>query len=344
MEKLLTIKDVAEYLQMSKEKVYKLAQQGKIPVSRIENQWRFRLEKVDAWLEANEMGTVTFPAPQIATFQVATRAEPFLKWAGGKGQLLRQYEVFLPKEFNNFLEPFVGGGAVFFYLFNNGRLQGKKKIFLIDSNEELINCYLVIKEDVEKLIKILSSHKFINTEETFYRIRAEEPRDKFERAARTIYLNKTCFNGLYRVNSKGKFNVPFGGYKNTLICNSRNLIAVSSALQNIEILCGDFDKCLKLAKKEDFIYFDPPYQPLNKTSSFTSYTKEPFGEREQVKLSKVFRELDKIGCRIMLSNSDTSFIRRLYKNFRIEVVLAKRAINCKPSGRGAIRELVILNY
>jgi DNA adenine methylase len=290
------------------------------------------------------MSTVTLSTPQIATFQIAARAEPFLKWAGGKGQLLKQYETFFPKEFNNFLEPFVGGGAVFFYLFNNGRLQGKKKIYLIDSNEELINCYLVIKEDVEKLIKILSSPKFINTEGTFYKIRAEEPKNKFERAARTIYLNKTCFNGLYRVNSKGKFNVPFGGYKNPLICNSRNLIAVSSALQNVEILCGDFDRCLKIAKKEDFIYFDPPYQPLNKTSSFTSYTKEPFGEREQAKLSKVFRELDKIGCKIMLSNSDTSFIRRLYKNFRVEVVLAKRAINCKPSGRGAIKEIVILNY
>jgi DNA adenine methylase len=344
MDKLLTIKDVAEYLKMSKEKVYKLAQQGKIPVSRIENQWRFRLEKVDAWIEANEMGSIAVATLGGTTLQIPSRAEPFLKWAGGKGQLLRQYEAFFPKKFNNFLEPFVGGGAVFFHLFSSGRLQGKKRIFLIDSNEELINCYLVIKEDVEKLIRILNSPKFINTEETFYKIRAEEPKDKFERAARTIYLNKTCFNGLYRVNSKGKFNVPFGGYKNPLICNSRNLIAVSSALQNVEILCNDFDKCLKLAKKEDFIYFDPPYQPLNKTSSFTSYTKEPFDEKEQVKLSKVFRVLDKIGCRIMLSNSDTSFIRKLYKNFRIEVVFAKRAINCKRSGRGEIKELVVLNY
>jgi DNA adenine methylase len=344
MDKLLTIKDVAEYLQMSKEKVYKLAQRGKIPVSRIENQWRFRLEKVEAWLEANEIGSIAVTASQVTSLHISSHAEPFLKWAGGKGQLLKQYEAFFPSDFNNFFEPFIGGGAVFFYLFNAGRLQDRKKIFLIDSNEELINCYLVIKEDVEKLIKILNSPKFINTEEAFYKIRAEEPKEKFERAARAIYLNKTCFNGLYRVNSKGKFNVPFGGYKNPLICNSRNLIAVSLALQNVEILYGDFDRCLKLVKKEDFIYFDPPYQPLNKTSSFTSYTKEPFGENEQVKLGKVFRELDKIGCKIMLSNSDTSFIRKLYKNFRIEVVLAKRAINCKASGRGAIKELVILNY
>lgn len=344
MDKLLTIKDVAGYLQMSKEKVYKLAQQGKIPVSRIENQWRFRLEKVDAWLEANEISTTIVTTPQVSTLQITKRAEPFLKWAGGKGQLLRQYEAFFPKEFNDFFEPFVGGGAVFFHLFNTGRLQERKKIFLIDSNEELINCYSVIKEDVEKLIRILNSPKFISTEERFYKIRAEEPKDRFERAARTIYLNKTCFNGLYRVNSKGKFNVPFGGYKNPLICNSRNLVAVSLALQNVEILYGDFDKCLDLVKKDDFIYFDPPYQPLNKTSSFTSYTKNPFGEKEQAKLNKVFRELDKIDCKVMLSNSDTSFIRKLYRNFRIEVVLAKRAINCKASGRGAIKELVILNY
>lgn len=343
MDRLLTVKDVAEYLQMSKEKVYKLAQQGKIPVSRIENQWRFRLEKINVWLEVNELGTLSIRTESKSLEKVA-KADPFLKWAGGKGQLLKQYEEFFPSDFNNFFEPFIGGGAVFFYLFNAGRLQDRKKIFLIDSNEELINCYSVIKEDVEKLIKILNSPKFINREETFYKIRAEEPKEKFERAARTIYFNKTCFNGLYRVNSKGKFNVPFGGYKNPLICNSRNLVAVSLALQNVEILCGDFDKCLEFAKREDFIYFDPPYQPLNKTSSFTSYTKEPFGEKEQVKLSKIFRELDKIGCKVMLSNSDTSFIRKLYKNFRIEVVLAKRAINCKASGRGAIKELVILNY
>ncbi len=343
MDRLLTVKDVAEYLQMSKEKVYKLAQQGKIPVSRIENQWRFRLEKINVWLEVNELGTLSIRT-EFKPREKVTKADPFLKWAGGKGQLLKQYEDFFPNEFNNFLEPFVGGGAVFFHLYSAGRLQNEKNVFLFDFNEELINCYLVIKEDVERLIKILNWPKFINTEKTFYKIRAENPKDRFERAARTIYLNKTCFNGLYRVNSKGKFNVPFGGYKNPLICNSRNLVAVSLALQNVKILHGDFDKCLDFAKKEDFIYFDPPYQPLNKTSSFTSYTKNPFREDNQKKLCKIFKELDRIGCKVMLSNSDTSFIRKLYKGFRIEVVLAKRAINCKASGRGEIKELVILNY
>jgi len=343
MEKLLTVKDVAEYLQMSKEKIYKLAQAGKIPVSRIENQWRFRLDKINAWLEVNELGSISASIRHLSP-QFSTKPEPFLKWAGGKGQLLRQYEIFFPVKFNNYLEPFVGGGAVFFHLYNTGRIALDKKIILIDSNEELINCYKAIKKDVEKLIKILYSGKYKNEKDTFYKIRAEEPKGPFERAARTIYLNRTCFNGLYRVNSKGKFNVPFGRYKNPLICNIVNLKAVSFALRGVEILCADFAICLELAKKGDFVYLDPPYQPLSKTSNFTSYTKDSFDEDEQRRLCDVFRKLDRKGCKVMLSNSDTAFIKKLYKNYRLENVLAKRAINCKPSGRGTIRELVILNY
>lgn len=343
MEKLLTVKDVAEYLQVSKEKVYKLAQQGKIPVSRIENQWRFRLDKINTWLEANEIGPISI-ATQVPPLQIPPKAEPFLKWAGGKGQLLKQYEAYFPEKFNNYLEPFIGGGAVFFHLYNTARLNNGKKIILIDSNEELINCYQVVKENVNKLIELLNSSKYVNKKNIYYRIRAEEPKDKFERAARTIYLNKTCFNGLYRVNSKDKFNVPFGRYKNPLICNSENLKAVNLALRNVEMICGDFERCLEFDKRGDFIYFDPPYQPLSKTSSFTSYTRDSFGEKDQNRLCFVFKELDKIGCKVMLSNSDTPFIRKIYKDFRIEVVYAKRAINCKASGRGAISELVILNY
>ena len=343
MDKLLTVRDIAEYLQMSKEKIYKLAQQGKIPVSRIENQWRFRFDKIDAWLEANELGTIP-PIIQPITAQLVSKAQPFLKWAGGKGQLLKQYEAFFPLKFNNYIEPFVGGGAVFFHLYNTARVSNGKRAILIDSNEELINCYLTIKADVNKLIRVLSNPKFKNEEGVYYKIRAEEPKNKFERAARAIYLNKTCFNGLYRVNSQNKFNVPFGGYKNPTICKSENLRAVSLALTNVEILLGDFEKCLDFAKRGDFIYFDPPYQPLNKTSSFTSYTKNSFGERDQQKLCEVFKKLDKRRCKVMLSNSDTPFIRKLYKDFKIETVFAKRAINCNGSERGEITELVILNY
>lgn len=343
MDKLLTVRDVAEYLQMSKEKIYKLAQQGKIPVSRIENQWRFKFDKIDAWLEANELRTIP-PIIQPITAQLISKAQPFLKWAGGKGQLLKQYEAFFPLKFNNYIEPFVGGGAVFFHLYNTARVGNGKRAILIDSNEELINCYLTIKVDVNKLIRVLSNPKFKNEERVYYKIRAEESKNKFERAARAIYLNKTCFNGLYRVNSQNKFNVPFGGYKNPVICKSENLRAVNIALKDAEILLGDFEKCLDFAKRGDFIYFDPPYQPLNKTSSFTSYTKKSFNEDDQKKLCEVFKKLDKRRCKVMLSNSDTLFIRKLYKDFKIETVFAKRAINCNGSGRGEITELVILNY
>jgi len=268
--------------------------------------------------------------------------DPFVKWAGGKGQLLRQYESFFPSTFKSYIEPFVGGGAVCFHLFRTGRL--KKKVVLIDSNEKLINCYQAIKINPEKLIKTLRSSKYKSEKETYYRIRGEEPREMFRRAARTIYLNKTCFNGLYRVNRKGKFNVPFGRYKNPLICDSANLKVVSAALQNVEIVCGDFGKCLEFAKKGDFIYFDPPYQPLSKTSSFTSYTSNSFGEDEQRRLSEVFKELDRRGCKVMLSNSHTKLVESLYEGFRLETVLAKRAINSRASGRGPIREYVILNH
>lgn len=294
-------------------------------------------------IEVGKLASLTLIA-ETKSLQVTAKPEPFLKWAGGKGQLLKQYEPFFPERFNKYLEPFIGGGAVFFHLYNTGKLKNDKKVILIDSNEEIINCYLAIKEDVEKLIKTLSSSKFVNKNDVYYKIRAKGPKNRFEKAARTIYLNKTCFNGLYRVNSQGRFNVPFGRYKNPLICNAENLEAVNFAIRDAEILCDDFAKCLEFVKRNDFIYFDPPYQPLSKTSSFTSYTKNSFSEAEQQRLCNVLKELDKYGCKVMLSNSDTPFIRKLYKNFRIEVVLAKRTINCKPSGRGAITELVILNY
>lgn len=223
-------------------------------------------------------------------------------------------------------------------------MENGKRIVLIDSNHELINCYLNIKEDVEKLINILNTPKFINDKDVYYEVRAEELTDKFEKAARTIYLNKTCFNGLYRVNRKGKFNVPFGRYKNPMICNPDNLRSVSLALRNVEVVCGGFENCLEFAERDDFVYFDPPYQPLSRTSSFTSYTKDSFSEEDQNKLCQIFRELDERGCKIILSNSDTPLIRELYKDFRVDVAIAKRAINCKAAGRGPINELIILNY
>ena len=269
-----------------------------------------------------------------------TTAKPFLKWAGGKSQLLPQYAPLFPKKFNTYFEPFLGGGAVFFYL-------APQKAILSDINKELISTYNVVKNGVEELILELKKHKQKNKEKYYYRIRDLDPDalSPVERAARLIYLNKTCYNGLYRVNSQGKFNVPFSSYKNPLICDEEGLRAASFALQSADFRVGDFEEItFNLAKPEDFIYLDPPYYPLSDTANFTGYIPEGFGKREQERLAGIYKKLDKLGCYLMLSNSDTPFIRELYRGFLIETVEAGRAINSKAEGRGKITELVILNY
>ncbi|MHA1379137.1 MAG: DNA adenine methylase [Candidatus Helarchaeota archaeon] len=265
---------------------------------------------------------------------------PFVKWAGGKRQLLEQLDSYLPKSFNKYIEPFVGGGALFFYLL-------PEKAILIDNNEELINCYKVIKNNVEELIRSLKTHK--NEKSYFYKIRNADRTEEFkdwsdvERASRAIFLNRCCFNGLYRVNSKGQFNVPFGRYKNPKFCVEQNLRAVHQLLQNVKIVLGPFEDCLEYADRDDMIYFDPPYHPLSETANFTGYTKGGFGKESQIKLFDVFEELDERGCRLMLSNSYNQFILDLYKNYKIITILAKRAINSDATKRGQIREVLILN-
>jgi DNA adenine methylase len=267
------------------------------------------------------------------------KAKPFIKWAGGKSQLLpNMSKLFPPREqIGTYFEPFLGGGAVFFYL-------QPPRAYLSDSNNELVELYNVVKNNVEELLEALKGHK--NEPEYFYEIRAQDPSSLsvVRRAARFIYLNKTCFNGLYRVNSKGQFNVPFGRYKNPLIRDAEGLRAASMALQHAKIKHDDFQSVLTQAKPTDFIYFDPPYHPLNKTSSFTSYTSEKFGEEEQKQLANTYRLLAECGCFVMLSNSDTPLIRELYKDFHIHEIQASRAINSKPEGRGKITELLIINY
>jgi len=273
-----------------------------------------------------------FPSTRI-------KSKPFIKWAGGKSKILPQMaKLFPPKDqINRYFEPFLGGGAVFFHLQH-------PKSFLSDTNEELVELYETVKNNVEKLIKALKPHK--NEHDYFYEIRAQNPANlsPIERAARFVYLNKTCFNGLYRVNSKGGFNVPFGRYKNPPICDIEGLRAASAALQHAKITQGDFQSVLVKAKTTDFIYFDPPYQPLNKTSSFTSYTSGGFGEKEQRQLAELYRELSNRGCFVMLSNSDTPLIRELYKDFTINEIQASRAINSNGTGRGKITELLVINY
>lgn len=275
-----------------------------------------------------------------------TCARPFVKWVGGKRQLLQQFHRFglFPSKFddkrNCYFEPFVGGGAVFFDL-------QPKNATISDLNVELITTYKVIRDDVESLIKSLLKHVY--DKDYFLKIRAMNPIEMSELdiASRFIYLNRTCFNGMYRVNSKGKFNVPFGRYKNPVICDEDNLRAVSRALKDVKILNVDYKSAVSEAKAGDFVYFDPPYYPISPTSSFTSYTKEGFAEKEQIELRDTFAELSNRGCYVMLSNSDAVFIRNIYgelKNVTITTVSAGRAINSKATARGKITELVITNY
>ncbi len=268
------------------------------------------------------------------------KPKPFVKWAGGKRQLIDILINEIPEEFNTYIEPFVGGGALFF------EIQPKKAI-ISDINKELINAYLVIKDHVYELIDSLRKHK--NEKDYFYKIRALNPEEltSVERASRFIYLNKTCFNGLYRENSKGQFNVPFGKYKKPKILDEENLISVSEFLNNIEIQIfnKDYREVCQLAQKGDFIYLDPPYYPISKTASFTKYNKYDFTEEDQIKLSEVFKKLDKKGCYVMLSNSNTQFIKNLYKGYNIQELEANRAINCKGNRRKKEKvELLVKNF
>ena len=278
---------------------------------------------------------------------IEEKPKPFVKWVGGKRQLLAQFRLmnlYPPEKFDTknsrYFEPFVGGGAVFFDLL-------PETAFLSDLNNELVVTYNVIKNDVENLIKSLKKHKL--DKEYFLKIRSQNPEklSDINTASRFIYLNRTCFNGMYRVNSKGGFNVPFGKYNNPLICDEVNLRKVSKSLKNIEIKKQDYKEVLKKARKGDFVYFDPPYYPISKTASFTSYTSELFLDKEQIELRDTFVELHKRGCFVMLSNSDTPFINKIYseiKGARITKVQAGRAINSNASKRGKITEVLVTNY
>lgn len=272
---------------------------------------------------------------------------PFVKWAGGKSQLLGQYNPYFPKSIDTYYEPFLGSGAIFFHLFKRGLTEDA---ILSDFNQELMNCYRVIKDDADSLIRELKSGKYKNDKEIYYQIRSLDRKpgleklSKVERAARTIYLNRTCYNGLYRVNSRGHFNVPFGRYSNPKICDETNLRSVSQALKRARLMVGDFAKSLRRAKSGDFVYLDPPYDPLSQTADFTSYTSNGFGKPEQERLTKAFKNLDKKGVMVMLSNSNTGFIKELYDGFNLHRVKAKRLINSKVEGRGEITELLITNY
>ncbi len=271
--------------------------------------------------------------------------KPFIKWAGGKGQIAGELIARAPRRFNGYIEPFIGGGALFFAL--SAQLNDflcTRKIVLNDKNEELMNAYRIIKADVFELVESLKKH--IATKEYYYKVRAQDPLklSEVERASRFIFLNRTCYNGLWRVNRKGEFNVPFGRYKNPNFLNEANLLNVSKVLQNTTLINEDFEDAVDLAGPGDFVYFDPPYCPLSKTAYFTSYVGDGFQYEDQARLAEVFRKLSQKGVWGMASNSDTDCVRELYREFRLESIKAKRVINSKGNRRGPVLELIIMNY
>jgi DNA adenine methylase len=269
-------------------------------------------------------------------------ARSFVKWAGGKTGLLSQLARFYPPKgsVERYIEPFLGSGAVFFHI---STMVEPRQALLWDNNQELINAFLAVRDNVEQVIRLLEAHERKHNKAHFLAMRTRSWRKLPEIAARLIYLNKTCFNGLYRVNSKGDFNVPFGQYTKPNIVNAEGLRRASEALAGARVEQEDFKMLLVEARKGDFIYFDPPYHPRSATSSFTSYTKDSFGEKDQRALAAVYRGLDEKGCLLMLSNSDTELVRELYQGFDIREVSARRSINSRIDRRGSIRELVVLN-
>jgi DNA adenine methylase len=265
-------------------------------------------------------------------------AKPFLKWAGGKNCLLGHLTEFVPDSYNRYCEAFVGGGAFFFHL-------APSKAILSDANFELIHCFRMVQKKPEELIDALQSYE--NEESEFYRIRAQNPNSlgAVRRAARFIYLNKTCFNGLYRVNRAGQFNTPYANNPTAQYVDEHALLAASAALKKAELLCCDFAEVTDAkAQKNDFFYFDPPYMPVSDFSDFKRYTANQFGEADHVRLAQAFSRLDKMGCHVLLSNSYHSKVKELYKGFKQTVVTAPRSINCRGARRGHVKELLITNY
>lgn len=286
----------------------------------------------------------TINVSRVANSEPNEKAKPFIQWVGGKREMIPQYEEFIPKKFKNYYEPFLGGGAMFFYL-------QPEKAILADNNKELIKTYEGIRDNPEEIIRLLKELRSRHSGELFTKIRNIDRQinifanlNSAEIAARMIYLNQTCFNGLYRVNQQSQFNVPIGSSLNRLICDEHTIRSTSKILKKIAIQESDFETSVRKAKAGDFIYLDPPYYPISANSDFTRYTKEKFYQEDQVRLKKEIDRLDKIGCKIMLSNSDCDFIKNLYKEYKIHKVYSGRTLNCKKDQRGKVSEFLITNY
>jgi DNA adenine methylase len=267
-------------------------------------------------------------------------AQPVVKWVGGKSKLLHELVARAPRTYKRYFEPFVGGGALFFRL-------SPSSAVLSDSNGELITFYKAVRDEVDAVIRCLGRHRTLHSEAYYYTMRerwnAKGQDEPAQRAAAFLYLNKTCYNGLWRVNSKGAFNVPAGRYEHPSILDPEALRAASRTLSRAVLLHRPFERAVKDAEQGDFVYLDPPYHPISETAYFTSYTAGGFDQSDQERLADTFRELDERGCAVMLSNSDTPFIRKLYARYQIDRVYCARAINSDGASRGAVAEVIVTN-
>ncbi|MDX1595885.1 MAG: DNA adenine methylase [Nitrosopumilaceae archaeon] len=280
--------------------------------------------------------------------QISHTPKPFVKWAGGKRQLIPILKENLPNSFGTYFEPFLGGGALLFHILTE---RPEQKCSISDLNSDLVLAYVTIQRNVNELISSLKNHAknyHRDSKRYYYSVRDSRPRSDVEKTSRLLFLNRTCFNGLYRVNSRGKFNVPLGRYTNPNIVNEENLRLVSRVLQSsyLSILCRDFESVLDDAKKGDFVYFDPPYQPISSTANFTSYTNKDFTDKDLIRLGQLCSELNSKGCKVMVSNSDSDQVKNLFetKPWKIQKIEANRSINSNSKKRTGHYELLIKNY
>ena len=278
------------------------------------------------------MGQTTFDGKELSD------AKPFLKWAGGKGRLLGKLNKFFPKNYNRYFEPFIGGGAIFFHL-------NPEKAIINDLNEELVNLYKIIKDIPEELMEELNKlQNKVSDKDFFLKMRSKKPKKELEKAVRMVFLNRTCYNGMYRVNSKGEFNVPFGDMGNPKLYQKKNILACSHTLKKTTILNGDYKKLNRRIRENDFVYLDPPYVPHSETAHFTSYTSEKFGKEQQLELLTFCEKIDKKGGLFMLSNSYNEYTEELYQKFNINTIKAARSVAAKSESRAEIKEIVVTNY
>lgn len=352
----MSAREAADKWGISQRRVAVLCSENRIAhATRIGNMWLIPVQ-AEKPIDARSLRYTNFDEKKV---------KPFLKWAGGKTQLLSQLEQYYPFENENikkYAEPFVGGGAVLFDILSKYDLE---EVYISDVNASLIHTYQVIRDYVEVLIESLyimqnnflplNDEKrkayYMEKRERFNVIQSTNEDSKIEKSALMIFLNKTCFNGLFRVNKNGLFNVPMGSYKNPLICDEQNLRAISEKLQNVKIICGDYRSSADFIDQNTFVYFDPPYRPITDTANFTAYSENLFGDEEQIALAKFFEELHRKGAKIVLSNSDPKntnaeddFFDLLYSAYKIKRVQASRMISCNSETRGKIKELIISNF